>query len=107
MMDGDEVMRGHLMRSQNLIVLESMPSTRSILAIRSLGVGGWVSVNRSALIYWSTVTVLPSMTRQAAGVVDVTGIEPKQMSKGLVRISTMLSGKMTPLVEAIELLEEP
>jgi hypothetical protein len=29
------------------------------------------------------------------------------MSTGLVRKSTMLSGKMTPLVEAIELHEEP
>jgi hypothetical protein len=28
------------------------------------------------------------------------------MSTGLVRKSTMLSGKMTPLVEAIELHEE-
>jgi hypothetical protein len=26
---------------------------------------------------------LPSMTRQAAGAVDVTGIEPKQMSTGV------------------------
>jgi hypothetical protein len=29
------------------------------------------------------------------------------MSTGLVRVSSMLSGKMTPLVEAIELHEEP
>jgi hypothetical protein len=29
------------------------------------------------------------------------------MSTGLVRVSAMLSGKMTPLVEAIELHEEP
>jgi hypothetical protein len=29
------------------------------------------------------------------------------MSTGLVRMSAMLSGKMTPLVEAIELHEEP
>jgi hypothetical protein len=29
------------------------------------------------------------------------------MSMGLVRKSSMLSGKMTPLVEAIELHEEP
>jgi hypothetical protein len=43
------------------------------------------------------------MTRQAAGVVDFTGIEPKQMSTGLARMSAMLSGKMTLLVEAIEL----
>jgi hypothetical protein len=35
--------------------------------------------------------------------VDVTGIEPKQMSTGLARMSR----KMTPLVEAIELHEEP
>jgi hypothetical protein len=47
------------------------------------------------------------MTRQVAGVVDFTGIEPKQMSMGFARMSTMLSGKMTPLVEAIELHEEP
>jgi hypothetical protein len=47
------------------------------------------------------------MTRQVAGAVDFTDIEPKQMSTGLVRVSAMLSGKMTPLVEAIELHEEP
>jgi hypothetical protein len=47
------------------------------------------------------------MTRQAAGVVEVVGIEPKQMSTGLARKSAMLSGKMTSLVEAIELHEEP
>jgi hypothetical protein len=34
-------------------------------------------------------------------------IEPKQMSTGLARMSDMLSGKTTPLVEAIELHEEP
>jgi hypothetical protein len=34
-------------------------------------------------------------------------MEPKQMSTGLARMSAMLSGKMTPLVEAIELHEEP
>jgi hypothetical protein len=38
------------------------------------------------------------MTRQAAGAVDVTGIEPKQMSTGLARMSAMLFGKMTLLV---------
>jgi hypothetical protein len=47
------------------------------------------------------------MTRQAAGTVDFAGIEPKKMSMGLARMSTMLSGKMMPLVEAIELHEEP
>jgi hypothetical protein len=47
------------------------------------------------------------MTRWAVGVVDFAGIEPKQMSTGLVRMSAMLSGKMTPLVEAIKLHEEP
>jgi hypothetical protein len=47
------------------------------------------------------------MTRQAAGAVDVVGIEPKQMSTGFARKSAMLSGKVTPLVEAIELHEEP
>jgi hypothetical protein len=47
------------------------------------------------------------MTRQAAGVADVAGIEPKQMSTGLARLSAMLSGKMTLLVEAIELHEKP
>jgi hypothetical protein len=31
------------------------------------------------------------MTRQAAGAVDVAGIEPKQMLMGLVRKSAMLS----------------
>jgi hypothetical protein len=41
------------------------------------------------------------MTRQAAGAVDVAGIEPKQMSTGLAMKFTM------PLVEAIELHEEP
>jgi hypothetical protein len=47
------------------------------------------------------------MTRQATGAVDVAGIEPKQMLTGLARMSAMLSGKMTPLVEAIESREEP
>jgi hypothetical protein len=47
------------------------------------------------------------MTRQAAGVVDFIGIEPKEMSTGLARMPTMLSGKMTLLDEAIELHEEP
>jgi hypothetical protein len=47
------------------------------------------------------------MTRQAAGVVDFAGIEPKQMSMGLARMFAMLSGEMTPLVEAIKLLEAP
>jgi hypothetical protein len=45
--------------------------------------------------------------RYAAGVVDVADIEPKQMSTGLARMSTMLSEKMTSLVEAIQLHEEP
>jgi hypothetical protein len=47
------------------------------------------------------------MTRHLSGAVDFVGIEPKQMSTGLARMSSMLSGKMTPLVEAIELHEEP
>jgi hypothetical protein len=47
------------------------------------------------------------MTRLAAGAVEVASIEPKRMSTGLARKSAMLSGKMTPLVEAIELHEEP
>jgi hypothetical protein len=47
------------------------------------------------------------MTRKAARAMDVPGIEPKQMSTGLARKSSMLSGKMTPLVEAMELHEEP
>jgi hypothetical protein len=47
MLEGDKVLRGCLTRSQTVIVSESMPSTQSIPAIRSLGVGGWVSVNRS------------------------------------------------------------
>jgi hypothetical protein len=53
------------------------------------------------------MTVLPLMMRQAVGAVDFANIEPKQMSTGLARMSAMLSGKMTPLVEAIELHEEP
>jgi hypothetical protein len=44
---------------------------------------------------------------EAGGVVGFAGIEPKQMSTGLARMFAMLSGKMTPLVEAIELHEEP
>jgi hypothetical protein len=40
-------------------------------------------------------------------VVDFAGIEPKQTLTGLARMFAMLSGKMTPLVEAIELHEEP
>jgi hypothetical protein len=47
------------------------------------------------------------MTRQAAGAVDFADIETKQMSTRLARMSTMLSGKTTPLVEALELHEEP
>jgi hypothetical protein len=47
------------------------------------------------------------MTRQAAGTVDAPGIKPKGTSTGLARKSAMLFGKMTPLVEAIELQEEP
>jgi hypothetical protein len=47
------------------------------------------------------------MTRQVAGVVDFAGIEPKQMLTGLARMSSMLSRKMTPLDEAIDLHEEP
>jgi hypothetical protein len=39
--------------------------------------------------------------------VDVADIELKQMSTWLARKSAMLSGKVTPLVEAIELHEEP
>jgi hypothetical protein len=70
-------------------------------------VGGWVFFDISVSIYWLVVTVLPSMTRQAARVVDVVGIEPKQMSTGLARKPTILSEKMTLLVEAIELHEEP
>jgi hypothetical protein len=45
--------------------------------------------------------------RHAAGAVDVAGIEQKQISTGLARMSAMLSGKMTLLVKAIELHEEP
>jgi hypothetical protein len=107
MLEGDEVLRGRLMHSQTLIVSESIPSTRSIPVIRSLGVGGWVSGNRSVPICWSTVTALASITRQATGVVDFAGIEPKQMSTGLARMSTMLYEMIAPLVDAIELHEEP
>jgi hypothetical protein len=35
------------------------------------------------------------------------GIEPMQLSTGLARMSAMLSGKMTTLVGAIKLHEEP
>jgi hypothetical protein len=59
MLEGEEVVRGRLMRSQTLIVSESMPSTRLIPVIKSLGVGGWVSDNRSISICWLVVTVLP------------------------------------------------
>jgi hypothetical protein len=38
---------------------------------------------------------------------DFAGTEPKQMWMGLARMSAMLSGKMTSLVEAIELHKEP
>jgi hypothetical protein len=69
--------------------------------------GGWVSEDRFVSIYWLMVTTSPSMTRQAVGAVDFADIEPKQMSTGLPRKSAVLSGKMTPLVEAIELHEEP
>jgi hypothetical protein len=69
-------------------------------------VGGWVFFDRFVSICRSEVTALLS-TRQAAGAMDVAGIEPKQMSTGLARKSAILFGKMTPLVEAIELHEEP
>jgi hypothetical protein len=69
--------------------------------------GGWDSDDRSVSICWSVVTTLPSMTRQEAVAMDSVGIEPKRMSTVLARKSAMLSGKMTPLVEAIELHEEP
>jgi hypothetical protein len=68
---------------------------------------GWVFVDRSVPICWLEVTALLSMTRQAAGVVDFAGMEPKQMSTRLVRMSTMLSRKTTSLVEDIELHKEP
>jgi hypothetical protein len=68
---------------------------------------GWVSVNRFVSICWSEVTALPSKTMQAAGAVGFAGIEPKQMSTGLARLSAMLSGKMTSLVEDIELHKDP
>jgi hypothetical protein len=86
---------------------EGMSSTRSIPAIGSLGVGGWVFFDRSVSICRLEVTAFPSMTRKAAGAMDVTGIEPKKMSTGFARKSAMLFGKMTPLVEAIELHGEP
>jgi hypothetical protein len=47
------------------------------------------------------------MTRQAAVAVDFAGMELKQMSTGLAMMFAMLSGKMTSLVEVIELHEEP
>jgi hypothetical protein len=66
-----------------------MPSTRLIPTIRLLGVGGWVFVNRP-------VPICPNFAV----------IDPKKMSTGLARMSAMLSGMMTPLDEAIELLKE-
>jgi hypothetical protein len=45
------------------------------------------------------VAALPLMTRQVAGAVDFADIEPKQMSTGLEKMSAMLSGKMTSLVD--------
>jgi hypothetical protein len=69
--------------------------------------GGWVFFDRFVSMCRSKVTMLLSMTRQAAVAMDVASIEPKQMSTGLARKSAMLSGKMMPLVEAIELHEEP
>jgi hypothetical protein len=68
---------------------------------------GSVFFDRSVSICRSEVTALPSITRQAAGAVDVAGIEPKKMSTGLARKFAMLSRKIMPLVEAIELHEEP
>jgi hypothetical protein len=107
MLEVEGVGQGLLACPRFFIVSEIISPTRSIPAIRSLGVGGWGFFDRSVSICWLVETVLPSMTRQVAGVVDVTGIEPKQMSTGLARRSAMLSGKVTPLVEAIELHEEP
>jgi hypothetical protein len=66
-LDGNEVTRGRLTRSQILIVSESMPSTRSILAIRSLGVGGWVSIYIYVLICWSAVTTQVGQAHVATG----------------------------------------
>jgi hypothetical protein len=70
-------------------------------------VGGWDFFNRSVSICWLVVTALPSMMRQAAGVVEVASIEAKQTSMGLATKSAMLSGKMMSLVGDIELHEEP
>jgi hypothetical protein len=90
-----------------LIMSESMLSMRLSPAIKSREAGGWVSDSRSVLTCGLEVTAMPSMTRPAAGAVDSAGIESKQMSTGLGRMSAMLSGKMMSLVEAIELHEEP
>jgi hypothetical protein len=68
---------------------------------------GWVSASRFVPTCWLEVTLLLSMTRQAAGAVDFAGVEPKQMSTGVARMAAMLSGKMMSLVGAIELHEEP
>jgi hypothetical protein len=68
---------------------------------------GWVSASRFVPTCWLEVTALPSMKRQAAGAMDLSGIDSNQMSTGLMRMSVMLSMKMTLLVEAIELHEEP
>ena len=94
--EGGGVLRGRLTRSQTLIVSDSMSSTRSSPTIRSLGVGGWVFSSRSDLTCWLEVTAALSMMWHAAGTVDPAGIEPKQMSMGLARMSAMLTGKITP-----------
>jgi hypothetical protein len=107
MLEFEGVGQGRLERSQILIVSEIISPTRSIPAIRSLGVGGWGFLDKSVSICWLVETALPLMRRQATGAVDIAGIELKQMSIGLARTSAMLSGKVTPLVEAIELHELP
>ena len=47
---------------------------------------------------------LSMTTELAAGAVKSAGIEPKQMSTGLVRKSAMLAWKTTPVDDAIALL---
>jgi hypothetical protein len=63
---------------------------------------GWVGVHQQIIS-----DLLVGGDRQTAGVVDFADIESKRMSTGLVRKSAILSGKVTPLGETIELHEEP
>jgi hypothetical protein len=93
------VLRGHLTLLQTLIMLESMPSTRSSPAIRSRGVDGWVSANISDSTCWVEVTAVFLMTRQVARSMGSTAIEPKQKSTGSMSKSKRLQGRRRRLVK--------